>query len=56
MLEERVGSKPRVLLLAAGLFPAPSRSAARCPDRGSRRMHRRTTPREQHGLLWKSSP
>src|SRR5882724_1379264 len=36
------GSKQPILHLAAGLFPVPSTSAASCPDRGSRRKHRRT--------------
>src|ERR1017187_412247 len=35
---------PAVVRPAARLVPTPSTSAASCPDRGSRRKHRRTAP------------
>src|SRR5258708_39827010 len=50
------GSKPTVLRPAAGLFPAPSRSAANDPDRGNTRKHLGPPPVWWSGLLWKSSP
>src|ERR1035438_9970517 len=48
--------KSWVVRPAARLVPTPSTSAASCPDRGSRRKHRRTAPMWWRGLRWKSSP
>src|SRR5712671_5556441 len=56
VFEEWAGSKPTVLRPAAGLFPAPSRSAANDPDRGNTWKHLWSPPVWWSGLLWKSSP
>jgi hypothetical protein len=42
-----------VLHPAASLFPAPSKNAASCLDRGNRRKHRGPTLRRRCGLFWR---